>query len=100
MACRAGPGNQNAQRLCRSLEFKNAPLWPLGPGNLIYAHGTTIMSLLNLYIGERIFYALQVRTLTMKIVALKNIYCIIIVEKLMTDGDDRKIIITPTPQSK
>ena len=60
---------QNARRLRRlrrSLELENASLWPLGLGNLVCAHGTTI--LINResseLVGERIFYALQVRTRT------------------------------------
>ena len=49
----------------RSLE--NASLWPLGPGNLVCAHGTTILTNRepSELVGEHIFYALQVRTRTM-----------------------------------
>ena len=55
---------RNARRLRRSLE--NASLWPLGPGNLVCAHGTTILTNRESseLVGERIFYALQVRTQT------------------------------------
>ena len=71
--------------LRRSLELKNASLWPLVPGNLVCAHGTTILTNRepSELVEERIFYALQVRTQTIaiakKIVALKNIFrCIIV----------------------
>ena len=48
------------------LELENASLWPLGPGNLVCAHGTTILTNRESseLVGERIFYALQVRTRT------------------------------------
>ena len=45
------------------VELENASLWPLGPGNLVCAHGTTILTSSEL-VGECIFYALQVRTRT------------------------------------
>ena len=40
--------------------------WPLGPGNLVCAHDTTILTNRESseLVGERIFYALQVRTRT------------------------------------
>ena len=51
--------------LHRSLELVNASLWPLGPGNLICAHGTILTNRESFeLVGERIFYALQVRTWT------------------------------------
>ena len=56
---------RNARR--RSLELENASLWPLGPGgNLVCAHGTPILTNRESseLVGERIFYALQVRTRT------------------------------------
>ena len=57
---------QNAWYLRHSLELENASLWPLGPGNLVCAHGTTILTNneSSELVGERIFYALQVRTRT------------------------------------
>ena len=36
---------RNMRRLRHSLELKNASLWPLGPGNLVCAHGTTISTI-------------------------------------------------------
>ena len=53
-------------RLRRSLELENASLWLLGLGNLVCAHGTTILTNRDSseLVGERIFYALQVRTRT------------------------------------
>ena len=70
---------RNARRLCRLLELKNASLWPLGPGNLICAHGTILTNRESSeLVGECIFYALQVRTQTIYtrkiVVALKNIF--------------------------
>ena len=56
---------RNARRFRRSLE--NASLWPLGLGSdLVCAHGTTIVTNRESseLVGERIFYALQVRTRT------------------------------------
>ena len=57
---------RNARHLRRLLELENASLWPLGPGNLVCAHGTT--TLINHesseLVVERIFYALQIRTRT------------------------------------
>ena len=49
--------------LCRLL--KNASI-PLGPGTLVCAHSTTTLTNRELYklVGERIFYALQVRIWT------------------------------------
>ena len=50
----------------RPTDLKNASLWPLGPGNLVCAHGTTILTNRESseLVGDRIFYALQVRTRT------------------------------------
>ena len=55
---------QNARRLRHSLELENASLWPLGPGNLVCAHGTTILTNheSSELVGERILYAIQIRT--------------------------------------
>ena len=57
---------RNTRHLCRSLELENASLWPLGPGNLVCVHGTTILTNRESseLVGERTFYALQVRTRT------------------------------------
>ena len=44
------------------VELENASLWPLGPGNLVCAHGTILTS--SELVGECIFYALQVRIQT------------------------------------
>ena len=56
---------RNALRLRRLHELKNASLalWPLGPGNLVSAHGNILTNhgCFEL-IGEHIFYALQVST--------------------------------------
>ena len=55
---------QNLRCLRRSLTLENASLWPLGPGNIVCAYGTTILTNRESseLVGERIFYALQVRT--------------------------------------
>ena len=57
---------RNARHLRRSLELENASLWPLGSGNLVCAHGTTILTNRESseLVGERIFHALQVRMRT------------------------------------
>ena len=57
---------QSARRLHCSLELENAFLWPLGSGNLVCAHGTTILTNCESseLVEEHIFYALQVRTRT------------------------------------
>ena len=67
--------------LCHSLKLKydNASLWPIGPGNLVCAHGTTILTNCepSKLVGECIFYALQARLghrLYKKNVHLKNIF--------------------------
>ena len=68
---------QNARHLRRSLELENASLWPLGPGNLVCAHSTTILTNheSSELVGERIFYALQVgHGLYKKIDRLKNTF--------------------------
>ena len=60
------PTEQAYRSLRRSLELENASLWPLGPGNLICAHGTTILTNRESseLVEECILYALQVRTWT------------------------------------
>ena len=57
---------QNARHLRHSLELENASLWPLGSGNLVCAHGTTILTNRESseLVGEHVFFALQVRTWT------------------------------------
>ena len=49
-----------------SPELKNASLWPLGPGNLVCAHGTTFLTNCepSELVEEGVLYALQVRTRT------------------------------------
>ena len=60
------PAEQACRSLRRSLELKNASLWPLGPGNLVCTHSTMILTNRESseLVGEHIFYALQVRTRT------------------------------------
>ena len=79
VACRAGLSK--LRHLCRSLELENASLWPLGPGNLVCTHGTTILTNRESseLVGEHIiFYALQ------KIVTLKNIFHYIVYHKFLS----------------
>ena len=84
--------------LSRSLEtrgawrcsLENASLWPLGHDTLVCAHGTTI--LINCepseLVGERIFYALQVRNgLYKKNVCLKKFFIVYSI----TSGDENHL---------
>ena len=50
------------------LDHENASLWPIGPGNLVCAHGTTILTNYepSKLVEECIFYAFQVRTQTLR----------------------------------
>ena len=52
---------RNARRLRCLLELDNASLWPPGPGNLVCAHGTTILTNYESseLVGECIFYAVS-----------------------------------------
>ena len=58
------PACQNARCLRHLLELENTSLWPLGPGNLVCAHGTTILTNheSSELVGERILYAIRIRT--------------------------------------
>ena len=61
MACRAGLSKRaELAPLARAQALENASLGPLGPGNLVCAHGTTILTNResSKLVGERIFYAL------------------------------------------
>ena len=53
---------RNARHLHRSLELENAFLCPLGPGNLVCAHGTILTNHESSELGgERIFCAPRLR---------------------------------------
>ena len=57
---------ETCSALRRLLELENASLWPLGPGNLVCAHSTAILTNCgpSELVEERIFYAVQVRAPT------------------------------------
>ena len=64
VACRAGLLKRTALAPLARAQECNASLWPLGPSNLVCAHSTTILTNRESseLVGERIFYALQIRT--------------------------------------
>ena len=64
--------------LCCSL--KSVYLWPLGHGIFVCTHGTTILTNRepSEVVGERIFYALQARTWTIRKISVWNFFSLYI----------------------